>query len=205
MICSNCQTVNIEDAKFCMNCGESLNITCPRCKFNNPGNAKFCVNCSQSFAFRQKKTVSQTKNVIPKEYEEKLTIARTKQSMKGERRIVTILFCDVKGSTSMAEKLDPEEWAEIMNQAFDFLIAPIYKYEGTLARLMGDSVLAFFGAPLTHEDDPKRALLAGLDMLEGIQPFKEKIIEKHKLDFDVRVGINTGLVVVGGVGSDLYM
>ncbi|MBT4684098.1 MAG: adenylate/guanylate cyclase domain-containing protein, partial [Chloroflexi bacterium] len=149
--------------------------------------------------------VSQTKNVIPKEYEEKLTIARTKQSMKGERRIVTILFCDVKGSTSMAEKLDPEEWAEIMNQAFDFLIAPIYKYEGTLARLMGDSVLAFFGAPLTHEDDPKRALLAGLDMLEGIQPFKEKIIEKHKLDFDVRVGINTGLVVVGGVGSDLYM
>ncbi|MBT4305656.1 MAG: zinc-ribbon domain-containing protein [Chloroflexi bacterium] len=61
MICSNCQTVNIEDAKFCMNCGESLNITCPRCKFNNPGNAKFCVNCSQSFAFRQKKTVSQTK------------------------------------------------------------------------------------------------------------------------------------------------
>jgi predicted ATPase/class 3 adenylate cyclase len=105
----------------------------------------------------------------------------------------------------MAEKLDPEEWAEIMNQAFDYLISPIYKFEGTLARLMGDSILAFFGAPIAHEDDPKRAILAGMDILHGIQPFREKINRHYGLDFNVRVGINTGLVVVGGVGSDLFM
>ncbi|MEN8242738.1 MAG: adenylate/guanylate cyclase domain-containing protein, partial [Chloroflexota bacterium] len=142
---------------------------------------------------------------MPKEYEQKLETARKAQTMQGERRIVTILFCDVKGSTSIAEQLDPEEWAEIMNQAFEYLIAPIYEYEGTLARLMGDSVLAFFGAPIAHEDDARRAALAGLKIISSIQPFKEEIKRKYKHDFDVRVGINTGLVVVGGVGSDLFM
>jgi predicted ATPase/class 3 adenylate cyclase len=125
--------------------------------------------------------------------------------MMGERRVVTILFCDVKGSTAMAEKLDPEEWAEIINQAFEFLIAPIYKYEGTLARLMGDSILAFFGAPIAHEDDALRAILAGQEIIEQLQPFRAKIKHRYALDFNVRVGINTGLVVVGGVGSDLFM
>ena len=78
--------------------------------------------------------------------------------MQGERRIITALFCDVVGSTAMAEQLDPEEWGEIMDDAFDFLIAPIYRYEGTVARLMGDAILAFFGAPIAHEDDPERAI-----------------------------------------------
>ena len=92
--------------------------------------------------------------------------------MEGERRIVTVLFCDVKGSTAMAETLDPEDWAEIMNRAFEHLIAPVYRYEGTLARLMGDAILAFFGAPIAHEDDPQRAVFAGLDIVEGIAPIR---------------------------------
>jgi class 3 adenylate cyclase/tetratricopeptide (TPR) repeat protein len=125
--------------------------------------------------------------------------------MEGERRNVTVLFCDVKGSTSMAEMLDPEEWAEIMNGAFEHLIAPVYKYEGTLARLMGDAILAFFGAPIAHEDDAQRAVLAGLAIAEEIRPYREKLRRERGLDFDVRVGINTGLVVVGAVGSDLRM
>jgi class 3 adenylate cyclase/tetratricopeptide (TPR) repeat protein len=123
--------------------------------------------------------------------------------MAGERRIVTVLFCDVKGSTAIAEQLDPEEWAEIMNGVFQYLIEPVYRYEGTLARLMGDAILAFFGAPIAHEDDPQRAVLAGLGILEGIRPYREKIKRERGFDFDVRVGINTGLVVVGEVGSDL--
>ena len=123
--------------------------------------------------------------------------------MQGERRIVTMLFCDVSGSTAAAEALDPEEWAEIMNGAFEHLIAPVYRYEGTLARLMGDAILAFFGAPIGHEDDPQRAVLAGLDILKGIAPYREDVKSKWGLDFNVRVGINTGLVVVGEVGSDL--
>jgi class 3 adenylate cyclase len=93
------------------------------------------------------------------EFASKLKAARAGRSMEGERRVVTILFCDVTGSTEMAEQLDPEDWAEIMDDAFDFLIAPIYRYEGTVARLMGDAILAFFGAPIAHEDDPQRAVL----------------------------------------------
>ncbi len=78
------------------------------------------------------------------------------RAIAGERRVVTILFCDVKGSTAFAEHLDPEEWAEIMNAAFSYLIEPVQRYGGTVARLMGDAILAFFGAPAAHEDDPQR-------------------------------------------------
>ena len=115
---------------------------------------------------------------------------------------MTVLFCDVVGSTAMAEQLDPEEWAEIMNDAFPYLTGPIERYEGTVARLMGDSILAFFGAPASHEDDPQRAILAGLEIVDGIGAFREEIAKEYGLDFNVRVGINTGLVVVGEVGSE---
>ena len=126
---------------------------------------------------------------------------RSTGGMQGERRIVTALFCDVVGSTSMAEQLDPEEWAEIMNEAFGLLTEPVTRYEGNVARLMGDAILAFFGAPVAHEDDPQRAILAGLDIVEGIGPFREQIKREYGLDFNVRVGINTGPVVAGDVGS----
>lgn len=142
---------------------------------------------------------------VPRELMKKLEAARTRGDMVGERRVVTMLFCDIKGSTSAAEQLDPEEWSEIVNGAFEHMIKPVYTYEGTVARLMGDSILAFFGAPLAHEDDPQRAVLAGLDILAGITPYREKIMQEWGIDFNVRVGINTGLVVVGAVGSDLRM
>ena len=136
---------------------------------------------------------------------QKLEAARDKGGMVGERRVVTMLFCDLKGSTAAAEQLDPEDWTEIMNGAFAQMIKPVYQYEGTIARLMGDALLAFFGAPIAHEDDPRRAILAGLDIVEAIKPYSEQIKERYGIDFDVRVGINTGLVVVGAVGSDLRM
>jgi class 3 adenylate cyclase/tetratricopeptide (TPR) repeat protein len=127
----------------------------------------------------------------------------SRRSLAGERRVVTILFSDVKGSTAMAEHLDPEDWAEIMNEAFEYLTKPIIRYGGTVARLMGDAVLAFFGAPTAHEDDPLRAVLAGLDIVDGIQSFRQEISSEFDLDFNVRVGINTGVVVVGEMGSAL--
>ena len=139
---------------------------------------------------------------IPKELLAKLQGTRTDVA-SGERRVVTMLFCDVTGSTAAAESLDPEEWAEIMNGAFEHLISPIYRYEGTLARLMGDAILAFFGAPIAHEDDPQRAVLAGLDIVQGIRAYQAEVKSRWNLDFGVRVGINTGLVVVGEVGSDM--
>ena len=125
--------------------------------------------------------------------------------MQNERRVVTILFCDVKGSTAAAEQLDPEEWTDIMNGAFEHMIRPVYQYEGTVARLMGDAILAFFGAPVAHEDDPQRAILAGLGIVSGIQAYRTQVKREWGIEFDVRVGINTGLVVVGEVGSDLRM
>jgi predicted ATPase/class 3 adenylate cyclase len=128
--------------------------------------------------------------------------ARSSHALHGERRVVTILFCDVTGSTAMAEQLDPEIWAEIMDDAFELLIHPIQRYEGNVARLMGDAVLAFFGAPTSHEDDPQRAVLAGLDIILGILPFRQQIQQELGLDFNVRVGINTGSVVVGEIGTE---
>jgi class 3 adenylate cyclase/tetratricopeptide (TPR) repeat protein len=147
----------------------------------------------------------QLDRLIPEELREKLNAARSKGEMVGERRIVTMLFCDVKGSTAAAEHLDPEEWTEIINGAFEHMITPVYKYEGTVARLMGDGILAFFGAPITHEDDPQRAVLAGLDIVKQISAYAERINRSWGIDINVRVGINTGLVVVGTVGSDLRM
>jgi class 3 adenylate cyclase/tetratricopeptide (TPR) repeat protein len=135
----------------------------------------------------------------------KLEATRAQGGMVGERRIVTMLFCDVKGSTAAAERLDPEDWTEIINGAFEHMIKPVYKYEGTVARLMGDGILAFFGAPIAHEDDSQRAVLAGLDIVEGIRGYREDVKHAWEIDLNVRVGINTGMVVVGTVGSDLRM
>ena len=119
----------------------------------------------------------------------------------GERRIITVLFCDVVGSTLLASRFDPEEWAEVMNEAFQYMIAPIEEYGGMVARLMGDAVLAFFGAPQSHEDDPQRAVLAGLGIINGIRPFIHQFEQDYGLEFNVRVGINTGPVVVGEIGT----
>lgn len=127
---------------------------------------------------------------------------RVSYRREGERRVITMLFCDVTGSTEMAEQLDPEEWAEIMDGAFDYLIQPIRRYEGTVARLMGDGMLAFFGAPVAHEDDPQRAVLAGLDIIKGIRAFCKQVKREYGLNFSVRVGINTGPVVVGEIGTE---
>ena len=186
MKCTNCQTENPEVAKFCMNCGTPL--PGEMSSSNTGGNTKFKVD-----------------QYLPQELITKLEAARSHDAMVGERRVITMLFCDVKGSTAAAEKVDPEIWTEIMNGVFEYMIRPIYKYEGLVPRLMGDAILAFFGAPITHEDDPQRAVLAGLEIQEGIKPYAEEIRLKHGLEFGLRVGINTGLVVVGEIGSDLRM
>ena len=203
MECLSCQTSNPEGARFCMGCGAALSAECPNCRAELPAEARFCLSCGHQLAKAQTDTAqARLQQYIPKELLAKLGTARS-GGMQGERRVVTMLFCDVQGSTAAAEKLDPEEWAEIINGAFEYLIAPVYRYEGTLARLMGDAILAFFGAPIGHEDDPQRAVLAGLDIIQRIQSYREKVKHESGVDFDVRVGINTGLVVVGEVGSDL--
>jgi predicted ATPase/class 3 adenylate cyclase len=142
------------------------------------------------------------RRLVPREYAERLLA--TRGAAPSERRTVTILFSDIKGYTAMAEKLDPEDVVEIMDGAFEFLIGPIYRYEGTLAELMGDAILAFFGAPIAHEDDPERACRAALEIIAGAKEYAQRLERERGIyGFNVRVGINTGLVVVGEVGSDL--
>jgi class 3 adenylate cyclase len=121
--------------------------------------------------------------------------------VQGERRVITALFCDVVNSTSLAERLDPEDWTELLNDAFQILTSAIVRYEGTVAKLMGDGILAFFGAPVAHEDDPHRAVLAALDMIEGIKAFSERVRKERGFGFDVRIGINTGPVIVADLGT----
>lgn len=152
---------------------------CPVCNFENVETAKFCSNCG---------------NRLP----ERATAGTS------ERRVVTALFCDVKGSTTLAEKMDPEEWTEIIDGAFRVLTPPIHKYGGTVARLLGDAVLAFFGAPIAHEDDPERAVRAGLEMLHATASYRATLVRERgeRLSgFDIRIGINTGLAIIGDVGA----
>ncbi len=144
---------------------------------------------------------------LPPELVAKLEAARAHGGSQraGERRVITMLFCDIKGSTAAAGQVDPEIWTDVMNGAFERMIRPIYQYEGTVPRLMGDAILAFFGAPIAHEDDPQRAVWAGLDIQARMQPYADEMRSRFGLDFGLRVGINTGLVVVGEIGSDLRM
>src|SRR5213596_3658736 len=119
-----------------------------------------------------------------------------------ERRPITVLFADIAGSTSIAERLDPEDWTTLVGKAFQRMNRTIERYGGTIARLMGDGVLAFFGAPTAHEDDPERAVRCGLDMARAIDELGAAQRAKGASDLRVRVGINTGPVVVGMIGSD---
>jgi ABC-type oligopeptide transport system substrate-binding subunit/class 3 adenylate cyclase len=211
MQCPRCNSKNPQQAKFCLKCGARLVLACILCGTELPLDAEFCFACGTPVGAAPSKAMGEPssaavtaalKRLVPQEFAERLLA--TRGQVGKERRVVTMLFSDVKGSTAMAEDLDPEDWAEIMDGAFEVLIEPIYRYEGTLARLMGDAILAFFGAPIAHEDDPERACRAALEIIEGAQRYAKRLEEERGISgFNVRVGIHTGLVVVGEAGSDL--
>jgi len=203
--CPNCGQQNASDANFCAHCGTALSITCPVCSTVAPAGTKFCSNCGANLQTAEPAEAAESDlaRYLPGELLAKMRSARAGHAMQGERRTVTMLFADIKGSTAAAEQMDPEDWATIVNGAFEHLIAPVYRYEGTLAHLQGDAVLAFFGAPIAHEDDPVRAARAGLEIVEAMKAYSAGVEAEWGILVEVRVGINTGLVVVGEVGSDL--
>jgi class 3 adenylate cyclase/tetratricopeptide (TPR) repeat protein len=212
MTCSGCGATAAEAARFCPQCGRPLEggrgHACAVCGAVIPEAARYCTACGAASppaatgAADGGRVVSALQRLMPREYVEQLLAARGRVS--GERRVITILFFDVKGSTALAEDLDPEEVMEIMNEAFAVLLEPVYRHEGTLARLMGDGILCFFGAPIAHEDDPVRACHCALDILAAARRYAERLERERGLTgFAVRVGIHTGLVVVGEVGADL--
>ncbi|HKZ70190.1 MAG TPA: adenylate/guanylate cyclase domain-containing protein, partial [Anaerolineales bacterium] len=205
MKCANCQTVNPEAAKFCFNCGVALAqmaARCSNCGNDLPAGARFCMGCGQPVAITtpaDDARLTRLAAAAPVSLAAKIRAAH----LTGERKIVTCLFADVVGSTSLAERMDPDDWTAIMNRAFDVLSPAVYRYEGTIARLMGDAILAFFGAPVSHEDDPVRAVHAALEMLAVAQIYADEVRNTHGIEFAIRAGLNTGTVVVGNVGSDL--
>jgi class 3 adenylate cyclase len=205
MQCSRCSTENRESARFCVECGARLALVCPQSGTELSLRARFCDQCGTQVEERPPADTPLTQalqRLVPREFAQRLVA--TRGQVGKERRIVTILFSDVKGSTAMGEHLDPEEVMEIMEGAFDLLIEPITRYEGALARLMGDGILAFFGAPIAHEDDAERACRAALEIIAGAQKYAARLeVARGIAGFSVRVGIHTGLVVVGEVGSDL--
>jgi class 3 adenylate cyclase/tetratricopeptide (TPR) repeat protein len=210
LICPQCEFDCPADFDFCPKCATALQLSCQKCGFRAPADFDFCPKCATALAAPLVQAERDTQamlshaveRLIPRAFAERLVATRGEVSH--ERRMVTILFSDVKGSTAMGESLDPEEVMDIMSGAFDVLIQPIYRYEGTLARLMGDAILAFFGAPIAHEDDPERAIRAALDIVQGAQEYAARLEQEQGITgLNVRVGINTGLVVVGEVGSDL--
>src|SRR5688572_24698759 len=183
---------------------DSVGLNCPRCDNPVAADARFCANCGQSLAPEGDEATAAARlariaAAAPAPLVDKMRAAK----LTGERKVVTALFADVVGSTSLAESMDPEDWTQIINEAFDLMSQAIYRYEGTIAQLQGDALLAFFGAPVAHEDDPERAVRAALDMISSIAEYAGQLKRTHGIDFRIRAGINTGPVIVGNVGSDL--
>jgi len=164
--------------------------------------ARFCASCGQPLSESTTGDEAAHARLIaaaPAPLISKMRAAR----LTGERKPVTALFVDVVGSTQLAEQIDPEDWTVIINEAFDLMSRAVFHYEGTIAQLQGDALLAFFGAPIAHEDDPERAIFAALDMLESIEEFARQLKQTQDIEFNIRAGLNSGPVMVGNVGSDL--
>jgi class 3 adenylate cyclase/tetratricopeptide (TPR) repeat protein len=132
-------------------------------------------------------------------------ILTSKGALEGERKTVTVMFSDVSGFTAMSERLDPEDVHGIMDRVFEVILAAVHRYEGTINQFLGDGVMALFGAPIAHEDHAQRAFSAALAIQEGLGPLAADIKRAHGMDFSMRMGINTGPVVVGAIGRDLRM
>ncbi|MGD0661150.1 MAG: adenylate/guanylate cyclase domain-containing protein [Syntrophorhabdales bacterium] len=206
MICGACQFDNPTDARFCCGCGRSLETACPACGKTNPPGSRFCCGCGQSLAAPTATApldYSQPHSYTPKFLAEK--ILTTRSSVEGERKLVTVLFADVANFTTFSEKLDPEEIHGIMDGCFKILMDEIHKYEGTINQFTGDGVMALFGAPLAHEDHAVRACHASLAIQRALTDYGEKLKKTCGIDFKMRLGLNSGPVVVGAIGDDLRM
>src|SRR5262245_31130193 len=207
LTCPVCKSINPGVARFCLNCGGSLGARCANCQTESPSCARFCMSCGQQVGgvtpndnARQARLAAATPPSLAKKIRETW---RTSGEMAHERRVVTALLADFSVPDASGHQIDPEDWSEVLTRAMDRLSALIYRYEGSIARLMGNSILAFFGAPVAHEDDPARAVRAALDMLDEMRNFDAELRRERDFEMEVRVGINTGTVILGNVGSDL--
>lgn len=203
--CANCEFQNPPGARFCAGCGQPLPAFCTSCGQALVPGGKFCASCGTPVAAASAPaglTVTPAKE--PTASAATAGPPATTSPGVAERRLVTILFADIVGSTSLGEAIDPEDLADIINGAFEVMTRAVSDAGGYIARLMGDGLLAFFGAPVAHEDDPLRAVRAALAIRDGVEAYGAKVAEQGGPRLGVRVGLDSGLVVVGQVGSDLF-
>jgi class 3 adenylate cyclase/tetratricopeptide (TPR) repeat protein len=212
MECPRCQFENPDSAKFCNECGNKLEVACSSCGKINPLYSKFCNECghkitvispeqpSKELSFDEK--LAKIQRYLPQDLTQKILAQRDK--IEGERKQVTVMFCDMEGFTSLTEKLGPEQMYSIMDEVYEILIHKVHDYEGTVNELTGDGIMALFGAPIALEDAPQRAIRSALAIHQEMNKFSDRLKqEKGNLTFKMRIGIHTGPVVVGTLGNDL--
>jgi class 3 adenylate cyclase len=206
MPCPRCQAENRQGRRFCAECGASLACPCPSCGFSNDPGEKFCGGCGLSLASplpSVEPRSSSPQTYTPSYLAEK--ILTSKSALEGERKQVTVLFADLKGSMELLADRDPEEARQLLDAVLAHMMAAVHRYEGTVNQVMGDGIMALFGAPIAHEDHAVRASYAALRMQEAIGRYAEELRRQQGLDVQIRVGLHAGEVVVRAIGSDLHM
>jgi class 3 adenylate cyclase len=219
--CAACGQDNQAAAKFCNECGQSLARRCDACGAEQPLKAKFCNECGAQIRLLAATLLGVTGNtgsltansltansLSPRSYTPKHLadkILQSKSALEGERKQVTVLFADVKGSMELAEQLDPEQWHAILDRFFQILTEGVHRFEGTVNQYTGDGIMALFGAPIAHEDHAQRACYAALHLRVELARYATEVKREHGVGFSTRMGINSGAVVVGRIGDDLRM
>jgi predicted ATPase/class 3 adenylate cyclase len=212
MKCPKCQRENPEDAIFCNGCGQKLELACPECGKLNPPDSKFCNKCGHNLTLPSEPThkdisfdekLEKIQRYLPKGLTEKILSQRDR--IEGERKQVTVLFCDMEGFTSLSERLGPEEAYTVMDQVYEILIHQVHDYEGTVNEFTGDGVMALFGAPIALEDAPQRAIRSAHAIHREMTKFSDKVKQETEIihPLIMRIGIHSGPVVVGTLGNDL--
>jgi class 3 adenylate cyclase/ribosomal protein L40E len=206
MECPKCQFENPEEMQYCGKCGEKLVNICPKCVFENPSEFVFCGKCGYTLR-KSSETVSidysEPQSYTPQFLADK--ILTTRSSIEGERKLVTVLFADIANFTSISERLTPEEVHSIMNDFFKMLMDEIHKYEGTINQFTGDGIMSLFGAPMAHENHASRACYSAIAIQKRMIELRNKLKNTKGIDLRLRIGLNTGPVVVGSIGDDLRM
>jgi len=205
MKCPRCQFENREQIRFCEECGAKLEQACPSCGAAVPPDRKFCGACGQALtdAPHPAPRFASPQTYTPKHLAEK--ILTSKATLEGERKQVTVLFADLKGSMELLADRDPEEARKLLDPVLEHMMEAVHRYEGTVNQVMGDGVMALFGAPLAHEDHAVRACYAALRMQDRISRYGAEVQRSQGVPITIRVGLNSGEVVVRSIGNDLNM
>ena len=208
MKCPRCQADNRDSARFCRECGATFAAICSGCGASVEAGSKFCDNCGAPLASSMPSASTTARFASPQEYTPKhlaQQILTSKAALEGERKQVTVLFADVKGSMELLADRDPEEAKRIIDPVLALMMEAVHRYEGTVNQVMGDEIMALFGAPLAHEDHGVRACYAALRMQDHVRQYTQQARRNHGIEVQLRVGLNSGEVVVRSIGSDLRM